>query len=408
MPIRKKIIKADAPAVRAADPMPPPPAYDSGRALFSTTGIPAISSRDLHYFFNLAASLYKEVPLPSEQPVDGGVNDDPPPPFSDLNPNPTYTAGGGGSGIGTGIGSNNSYQAASPQQEVDPTAVLVLRLFRQTLTHIRPVAERFHLGPADRQPLYALTAQPSPRSAAEFNELAIKRRDAISGVWHPVCTADIEPRLNLTRRGHYKIASLTMDAVPVWRRVAAGQVTFETSETGQGNKLCLWWGDRTALGPIGDAYGLWWESGGESGCTEAFYVVEQWGGFDSSKPGIVRVSFSKKVPRYLPRVISSRFKSFADMEGDTRRQVKPALKDGSGQFMDPRLVQQDLATLFFHGDGRTAPQFVCQDVNTQTRLDFIMAGLMTVLTLETRRAEAAGGSLGAQMAHVMGLQFTGQ
>jgi hypothetical protein len=95
-------------------------------------------------------------------------------------------------------------------------------------------------------------------------------------------------------------------------------------------------------------------------------------------------------------------------EGETRRQVKPALKDGSGQFIDPRSVQQDLATLFFHGDGRTAPQFVCQDVNTQIRLDFVMAGLMTVLTVETRRAEASGGSIGAQMAHVMGLQFTGQ
>jgi hypothetical protein len=93
---------------------------------------------------------------------------------------------------------------------------------------------------------------------------------------------------------------------------------------------------------------------------------------------------------------------------ESRRQVKPALKDGSGQLIDPRLVQQDLATLFFHGDGRTAPQFVCQDVNTQIRLDFIMAGLMTVLTIETRKAEAMGSSIGAQIAHGMGLQFTGQ
>jgi len=65
---------------------------------------------------------------------------------------------------------------------MDTSAVLVTWLFRQTATHVFPITERFHLGPADRQPLYSVTAQPSIRSAQEFNELAIKRRDPIKGV----------------------------------------------------------------------------------------------------------------------------------------------------------------------------------------------------------------------------------
>ena len=81
--------------------------------------------------------------------------------------------------------------------------------------------------------------------------------------------------------------------------------------------------------------------------------------------------------------------------------MKPALTDASGQFVDPHSVQEDLATLYFHGDGRTPAQFVCKDVSTQIRLDFIIAGLMTVLTLETRKA----ASLGAQMAKLMGLRL---
>jgi hypothetical protein len=212
------------------------------------------------------------------------------------------------------------------------SAVLVLRVFRQTLSHIRPVAERFHLGPADRQPLYALTAQPSPRSAAEFNELSIKRRDPIVGVWHSVCTSDIEPNLNLARSGHYKVASLTMDAVPVWKRVASGKVTFETSESGKGNKLCIWWGDRSSLGPIGDTYGLWFESGGEAGSVEAFYVV-QWGGFESSDPGVVSVCSSlPPVPDQFGSRLSTDIKGTRPIAGKTgsegcKRSVRrPALR----------------------------------------------------------------------------------
>ncbi|KAK0729604.1 hypothetical protein B0H67DRAFT_604815 [Lasiosphaeris hirsuta] len=341
MPIKKKEAKWQP----NPEDLPQPPSYQPVRApiIFEATGIPAISSRDLSYFFNLAASLYNDDP---SEPVVDHVNAPPPPFFTDSPSNP---------GPGT-----------SGSDQVDMRAVLVLSLFRQTLTHITPIAERFHLGPADRQPLYALTAQPSPRSAAEFNELCIKRRDPIAGVWHNVCTSDIEPNLNLGRSGHYRVASLTMDAVPVWRRVASGKVTSETSETGRGNKLCIWWGDRGSLGPLGDTYGMWFESGGEAGTVEASYVV-QWGGFESSEPGVVS--------------------------------VKPAVKDASGQFVDPRFLQEDLATLYFHGDGRP-PQFVCRSSAALIRLDFIMAGLMTVLALETRKL----GEEARRMAQAMGLR----
>lgn len=60
--------------------------------------------------------------------------------------------------------------------------------------------------------------------------------------------------------------------------------------------------------------------------------------------------------------------------------------------------------MYFYGDGRAPMQFVCQDINAQIRLDFLMAGLMTVLLLETRKVEAAG-NLGAQMAQSMGLRL---
>jgi len=68
--------------------------------------------------------------------------------------------------------------------------------------------------------------------------------------------------------------------------------------------------------------------------------------------------------------------------------------------VDPRSIQDDLATLYIHGNNKP-PQFVCQNVNAQIRLDFIMAGLMTVLALETRKA--AGPE--AILARHMGLQL---
>jgi hypothetical protein len=120
---------------------------------YSIGGLPTSSTRDLNYFFTLADSLYRENVGNERHAASSTVADG----------LPSY---------------NDDFQDTS----MDLSAVLVTWLFRQTATHVFPITERFHLGPADRQPLYSVTAQPSIRSAQEFNELAIKRRDPIKGV----------------------------------------------------------------------------------------------------------------------------------------------------------------------------------------------------------------------------------
>jgi hypothetical protein len=122
------------------------------------TGLPLISTRDLNYFFNLAASLYRDTTGEQNQ---------------------------ASSGSSAGVDAPPSYGDDFQETQMDSTAVLVIWLFRLTATHVLPITERFHLGPADRQPLYSLTAQPSIRSAQEFNELSIQRRDPIKGVCPP-------------------------------------------------------------------------------------------------------------------------------------------------------------------------------------------------------------------------------
>jgi hypothetical protein len=57
----------------------------------------------------------------------------------------------------------------------------------------------------------------------------------------------------------------------------------------------------------------------------------------------------------------------------------------AGRYQDPRLTQADLAVVYFHPDGKTPPRFVCGSGAAQVRLDIIMAGLMTVLVVETRK-----------------------
>ena len=68
-------------------------------------------------------------------------------------------------------------------------------------------------------------------------------------------------------------------------------------------------------------------------------------------------------------------------------QIKAARHDAivGGQPATVQFTNQDLATLHFFGDGRTPPQFVCSDSRTLVMMDLIMAGLMTVLVVETRR-----------------------
>jgi hypothetical protein len=164
-----------------------------------------------------------------------------------------------------------------------------------------------------------------------------------------------------------------MESIPVWKKVLSGQVVKEVAHNGQGNSLKLSWGDRNTLGHLGDAYGLWWESGGDHGIAEAFYVIEGWKGFDSSVQGLVKVSLQRK------RRSGSQLTEWVG-------QVKPPITDENGQYKDPHYTASNLAVVYFHADGKTPPQFVCNDPHAQLRLDIIMAGLMTVLVIETRKA----------------------
>ncbi|KAK0613512.1 hypothetical protein QBC34DRAFT_426160 [Podospora aff. communis PSN243] len=321
MPIKSKTPKPAKFTLAASQPPPPQPTPSA--ALHPQ--LAAASTQDLLYFYNMAAALYRDA---------AGDGHDPNQTEQALPP--AYDAGG------------SSVLPRAP-------ATLVLRLFRQTATHILPVSERFHLGPADRQPLYSLTAQPSPRSAAEFNELAIARRHPLSGAWQGVCTSDVEPRLNLGLPGNWKVASLTIDAMPVWKRMASGRV-LEHGGGGAANKMGLWWDGNGPAGVVGGVYGLWWEGGPAAGRAEVFYLVERWRGFDGGfSAGVVR--------------------------------IKAACHDdiADGQPARIRFANQDLGTLNFFGDGRTPPQFVCSDSRTLVMLDLVMAGLMTVLVAETRK-----------------------
>jgi len=90
-----------------------------------------------------------------------------------------------------------------------------------------------------------------------------------------------------------------MTSIPVWQKILSGQVIQKIAHNGQGNSLRLSWGDRKTLGRLGDAYGLWWESGGEHGIAECFFVVEGWKGFDEgTKRGVIKVS-ANHCPREL-------------------------------------------------------------------------------------------------------------
>jgi hypothetical protein len=84
--------------------------------------------------------------------------------------------------------------------------MLVLNLFRATLTHIQPIAERLTLGPAQGAPYYALNTTPSTTSTDEFNTLVVTRRHPVTAVYNPACTAEIQPKLNLDTPGRTQSA----------------------------------------------------------------------------------------------------------------------------------------------------------------------------------------------------------
>ncbi|KAF2493296.1 hypothetical protein BU16DRAFT_528611 [Lophium mytilinum] len=113
--------------------------------------------------------------------------------------------------------------------------MLVLNLFRATLTHIQPIAERLTLGPAQGAPYYALNTTPSTTSTDEFNILVVTRRHPVTGVYSPACTAEIQPKLNLDVPGVRCVAVLTS----------------------KGEQKSLSYGDQSSIGDIGDCYGLY-------------------------------------------------------------------------------------------------------------------------------------------------------
>lgn len=85
---------------------------------YAVAGLPASSTRDLNYFFNLAGSLYRETVGNQDQ---------------------TLTSAGT-----AGADAPPSYGDDFQDTQMDLAAVMVILLFRQTVTHVLPVTERFH------------------------------------------------------------------------------------------------------------------------------------------------------------------------------------------------------------------------------------------------------------------------
>ncbi|KAK8081071.1 hypothetical protein PG997_008889 [Apiospora hydei] len=182
-----------------------------------------------------------------------------------------------------------------------PPSRLVLTLFRFTQNHIEPVAERFHFGPALRQPLYSLASLPSVRCPVEPNELQIKRWHPVTRDWHAVGVSDIEPGLNLLdRSGTWKVSSLHLDRTPMLREPLGERAlrirALDESDRGRdlGHKMELWWSDQATTTVPRKSYRLKWASGRHSDTTEIYYTVYKWTGFDCrSDQGVVKVMFPK-------------------------------------------------------------------------------------------------------------------
>jgi hypothetical protein len=85
---------------------------------YADAGLPASSTRDLNYFFNLAGSLYREA-VGNQDQASTSVR----------------TAG---------ADAPPSYGDDFQDTQMDLAAVMVIWLFRQTATHVLPVTERFH------------------------------------------------------------------------------------------------------------------------------------------------------------------------------------------------------------------------------------------------------------------------
>ncbi|KAF2455405.1 hypothetical protein BDY21DRAFT_350752 [Lineolata rhizophorae] len=231
-----------------------------------------------------------------------------------------------------------------PEKDKSPT--LVLNLYRATLTHQRPIAERLTLGQTAGAPYYALYATPNTTSMDEFNTLVITRRSPNAGgnsdawrqihsaVYSDACTSIIQPRLNLHASGSMLIANLSRAGLP----------------------YTLSWSDRSTAGKLGDCFCVW-DSRDGSGVAQ-MYSEEGWQSLDDSPlKGIIRIKRS--------------------------RNLNSDMLNGAPDFEDPRFAPE-LAYLDF---SRHSPQFVCQNSYAHENMDIIAAALLTVLVVMTRKMD---------------------
>lgn len=67
--------------------------------------------------------------------------------------------------------------------------------------------------------------------------------------------------------------------------------------------------------------------------------------------------------------------------------VKPVVRDGRTKgYMGPRKCTVDLAVACFFGDGKTLPRLVYGREEAQVKMDILIAGLIVVIVVETRKA----------------------
>ncbi|KAH7137306.1 hypothetical protein B0J13DRAFT_609378 [Dactylonectria estremocensis] len=311
--VKQSHAPVDPPPAWADDYSPSSPAPETPQTLntapaplplnFDGTGAPVSSPHNLDYFYNAAASFYADSPsssAPVAQPI--------------------------GSGVGPTLGPSVPDASAGSMQDDMPPG------YYESLQQ--------DLDLADSSATSSATSPRNPRALAvpeDGTPLPARRRAVLS------------------RRGASPAAVYREGPAehPVALRVqhagrAAPAPALAVSEISSAS--C---GDRTSLGKLGDAYGLWWESGKDGGTPEAFFVCEGWSGFETEGAGIVRVKAPAKCP--------------------------------DGGYDDPRRSSRDLATVHFRG-GMAPPQFVCDDARAHIRMDVIISALMTVMVVETRKA----------------------
>ena len=293
-------------------------------------------------------------------------------------------------------------------------AMLVLNLFRSTLTHILPIAERLTLGQAQGAPYYALNTTPSTTSHDEFNTLVVTRRHPVSAVYSEACVAEIQPKLNLTIPGVRSVAVLKQ-----------GKEEYN-----------LAYGDRSTLGKIGECFGLYHKKRGEQDrCDEialAFlYCDEGWRTLEemADKRGII---WAKRPERELPPdgslsadfndlqhtedkiwakrpeqellpngALSADFKDSQYTESKiwAKRPEQELLPNGSlsadfkdlryteggalsAEFKDPRYTEGKMAYLDFQ---QRWPQFISDARDAHPIMDILATAFFVVMTVQSRK-----------------------